>query len=271
MLATVCESLGWDYGALWEVDRAGRALRCVGTWHESTLRFDAFADISLRTTFDRGIGLPGRVWASGEPAWIPDVTQDGNFPRAPAPHAGLHGAFGLPDPAGATSSESWSSSAATSGSPTGAAGRRWQRPGVRSVCTVERKRRRRGAGALLQPFARPAVRGDLEGLRFVRVTPHGSVAGLQGKRAARVTFMDFVHPDDRPATLEAVRMLESGARVVDFENRYRARDGSYRWLQWSVAPLLQQGGSGRRGARCHRVAASGRARSPKTHASASSR
>src|SRR4029077_17807622 len=91
------EPLGWDYGALWEVDRAGKTLRSVGTYHEPSLPFSRFAEATRATVFAPGIGLPGRVWTSRRPAWIPDVVLDGNFPRAAAARqVGLHGAFALP-------------------------------------------------------------------------------------------------------------------------------------------------------------------------------
>src|SRR6185436_6845888 len=49
------------------------------------------------TTFTRGVGLPGRVWDSAAPTWVPDVVSDPNFPRASvARREGLHGAFALP-------------------------------------------------------------------------------------------------------------------------------------------------------------------------------
>src|SRR5262252_2683616 len=73
MLAAVCDALGWEYGALWEVDRPGTALRFVGSRGDDSHRFTEFVDLSRKTALPRGVGLPGRVWASGRPAGIPDV------------------------------------------------------------------------------------------------------------------------------------------------------------------------------------------------------
>jgi PAS domain S-box-containing protein len=49
-------------------------------------------------------------------------------------------------------------------------------------------------------------------------------------------FLDFVHPDDRPATVTVVEKVQSGALVVDFQNRYRCKSGTYRWLDWTAKP-----------------------------------
>lgn len=68
MLKAVCEALGWQYGALWEVDRARSVLRCVGMWQPPSLQFNEFAAVTQNSTFTPGIGLPGRVWASHQPA-----------------------------------------------------------------------------------------------------------------------------------------------------------------------------------------------------------
>jgi len=94
---TICESLDWDMGALWHVDREAQVLRYGESWHRPSLGLLGFVDASRSYTFAPGIGLPGCVWASKEPAWIVDVTQDANFPRAPmAAKAGLRSAFAVP-------------------------------------------------------------------------------------------------------------------------------------------------------------------------------
>ncbi|MDX6487342.1 MAG: hypothetical protein QOF43_2495, partial [Gaiellaceae bacterium] len=55
-------------------------------------------------------------------------------------------------------------------------------------------------------------------------------------------FLELVHPDDRERTLRAIEENATGpaAAVVEFENRYRCQDGSYRWFQWSTAAAPTQ-------------------------------
>ncbi len=97
IVQAVCDSLAWQLGAIWQVDAEEQLLRCVEVWHAGSARFPEFEAITRQRTFERGVGLPGRVWAGGQPAWIPDVVHDSNFPRAPvAAREGLHGAFGFP-------------------------------------------------------------------------------------------------------------------------------------------------------------------------------
>lgn len=95
ILRAVCESLGWDMGTMWHVEND--ALRCVDVWHAGEERLSAFEEVTRKSTFARGVGLPGRIWAGGEPQWVSDVTSDANFPRASlADRTGLHGAFAFP-------------------------------------------------------------------------------------------------------------------------------------------------------------------------------
>ena len=46
-------------------------------------------------------------------------------------------------------------------------------------------------------------------------------------------FIEFIHADDRASTMKAMQRLSEGGDVVQFENRYCCKDGSYRWLAWS--------------------------------------
>lgn len=97
VLESICESLGWDVGALWVVDRQSQVLRCVDVWHSPMVEVTEFERATRQRTFVPGIGLPGRVWKLHGPAWVPDVTCDDNFPRAAvAAKANLHAACAFP-------------------------------------------------------------------------------------------------------------------------------------------------------------------------------
>ncbi len=62
------------------------------------------------------------------------------------------------------------------------------------------------------------------------------MAWSDGELLAR-PFLDLVHPDDVDATSVAMGQLAlSGIRQIGFENRYRCKDGSYRWLSWNAIP-----------------------------------
>src|SRR6266576_4312924 len=97
ILQTVCELLFWDVGTLWSIDREAGVLRCAEVWHDESVEVPQFEAICRQNTFMPGVGLPGRVWSSHEPAYIPDVAKDPIFPRGPiAARAGLHACFAFP-------------------------------------------------------------------------------------------------------------------------------------------------------------------------------
>lgn len=97
ILQAICENLQWEIGLFWRVDRSARLLRCSEVWYRPSSDLTEFVKISRSKTFLPKEGLPGRVWASEEAAWIHDITQDTNFPRKKvAAKAGLHGAFAFP-------------------------------------------------------------------------------------------------------------------------------------------------------------------------------
>ena len=49
-------------------------------------------------------------------------------------------------------------------------------------------------------------------------------------------YLSFIHPDDRERTIAEAQKLGTGADTVTFENRYRCKDGSYKWLLWTATP-----------------------------------
>jgi PAS domain S-box-containing protein len=72
---------------------------------------------------------------------------------------------------------------------------------------------------------------------FLRLNPAAErVLGYTREELMARRFLDFMHPDDVDKTREVVSTLASQQRVFSFENRYRCKDGTYRWLEWSSVP-----------------------------------
>lgn len=97
ILQAICETADWDFGEVWYVNRQDNRLYCESTWLCPSMQLPQFEKSGQTITFQQGIGLPGRVWASGQPAWIPNVVVDKNFLRSVlAEQDGLHAGIAIP-------------------------------------------------------------------------------------------------------------------------------------------------------------------------------
>uniref|UniRef100_B8HRH4 histidine kinase n=1 Tax=Cyanothece sp. (strain PCC 7425 / ATCC 29141) TaxID=395961 RepID=B8HRH4_CYAP4 len=76
---------------------------------------------------------------------------------------------------------------------------------------------------------------------FKRINPMFSqTLGYSATELLTSPFLDFVHPDDRAATLAEMEQLKGGTPTLAFENRYLTREGDYRWLSWTASPQLDR-------------------------------
>ena len=96
-LDRVCAHTRWPVGHVLLKNSDG-TLASTSLWHlHDPQRYEPFRVASEAITFARGVGLPGRVYELGRPAWVADVTKDGNFPRAKvAESVGLRAGFAFP-------------------------------------------------------------------------------------------------------------------------------------------------------------------------------
>ena len=97
IIQAVGESLEWDLGVFWRVDKPSGTLRCLQHWHAAGVCAGEFIAANQLHGFKMGKGLPGRIWERGQPVWIRDIMGDPAEVRAEAAiKAGIHGAFGFP-------------------------------------------------------------------------------------------------------------------------------------------------------------------------------
>jgi PAS domain S-box-containing protein len=103
ILKGICQTLAWDWGEIWVMDKSENILRCLDIWYESGSEFKQLEEITRKITFAPGIGLPGRILSKFQPIWLTDICNDQNFLRTDiATQMGLKTAFGFPIRSGNT-------------------------------------------------------------------------------------------------------------------------------------------------------------------------
>ncbi|MDP8916368.1 MAG: PAS domain S-box protein [Pseudomonadota bacterium] len=98
-LAAVCDLTGWPLGhAFLVTDPASPNLAATNLWHQQgEATHSALRAATARTRFEPGVGLPGRILATGEPQWVADVAEDPGFVRGQGvDDLGIKAAFGFP-------------------------------------------------------------------------------------------------------------------------------------------------------------------------------
>jgi PAS domain S-box-containing protein len=250
ILRAMGECLGWDVGALWRVDQKAKALRCVELWHKASIEVPEFERVSREFTFGPGLGLPGRVWSSLEPEYIPDVVPDENFPRASvAEREELHGALAFPILLGGAAlgvieffsreirqpDQELLNVLATIGSQIGQ--------------FIERKR----AEEALRESERSA-RSILDGIAGL-VAVMASNGELEASNRQVFEYFgqsqewlknwetnDAVHPEDLPWVRERFQRAIAAGIPFNYELRLRRSDGEYRWFDTRHLPIRDDSG-----------------------------
>jgi len=240
ILRTICETLGWEVGAMWAVDSDANVLRCLKVWHVSAATVDSFEPLSYASTFVPGVGLPGRVWASLKAAWIPDISKDDNFPRAPiALEEGLHAAFAFPIRAGENLLAVMEFFSPEIREPDQALLVMFESIGSQIGQFIERKRAEEGLHQReeqLRLALEAANMGNWDydvqtgavkwssGLEAIHGIPQGSFGG---------TFEDYLkdtHPEDRLRVVESLKRTIANGDEHSIEYRIYRPDGTTRWV-----------------------------------------
>jgi PAS domain S-box-containing protein len=250
ILRAICDSLGWAVGATWWVDPQANLLRCSDLWHSPSCGVDEFAALSRQTTFAPGVGLPGRVWASGQPAWVPDVIKDTNFPRAAvAARDGLHGAFGFPIVVGSDllgvievfsgevqqPDQDLLQMLSAIGSQIGQFMKRKQ---AEEALRQGEERFRSLIEATVAIVWNTPASGEFE----AEQPGWSAYTGQTFDQLKGWGWLDAVHPDDRSNTARVWLAAVAARCLYQVEHRLRRHDGEYRHMLVRAVPILAKAG-----------------------------
>jgi PAS domain S-box-containing protein len=241
VLSKVCDATGWVLGQAWIPRPDGSCLECSPAWHKNARGLEGFREASEKTTFLSGAGLPGRVWADRRPAWIHEIAQDNNFPRLPfAQKAGLKAGMAIPVLAGdhvvavieffvhepQQEDERLIRLVSAAANQVGN--------------VIQRKRIQEQFDRFFTLSLDLLCVAGFDGY-VKRVNPAcKAILGFDSEDLQSMSYLELVHPEERETAVAELQRLKAGSNMVSYEVRIRARDGSYKWTQWTATPVLNE-------------------------------
>lgn len=234
VLKALGEQLEQDWCAVWRLDPYEEVLRCAEAWHQGDAEAIEFESHCRTLEIAPGSSLVGRVWGTRESIWVPNIAEERGSTRATsARRAGYSGALAFPLLVNGTILgviELFSKEL------------REPEPALlRTLCTigdqigqfVKRRRAEEERDRFFELSVDMLCVAGFDGV-FQLVNPAWTATlGWTAEELTRRPYIEFVHPDDRgPTVAEAERLVATAGTTFSFENRYRCKDGSYRWISW---------------------------------------
>jgi len=244
-IRTICESEGWDAGNFWKLDESASLLLFDLGWiRESSPESAWLLDQAINVSFNIDQGLPGLVWKTGEPLWVPDVLNDPRMENTEVTDkTGWKAVFLMPVTSEGRFIGVLDFYAKNIDEPDArllqviriletAIGRYYQR-----ASALERLRESEERFySTIEQAAIGIVHVNNDG-RFIHVNRQiCELLRYTEQELLTKTVRDISHPDDIHLTDESIAKLRSG-RIKSFkiEKRYLRKDGTPVWFSLSVS------------------------------------
>jgi diguanylate cyclase (GGDEF)-like protein/PAS domain S-box-containing protein len=244
IIQSVCETMGWDYGARWQHGAHEQSFTCAELWCREELRDSEFVAASqAKRVRTPGRGLVGRVLASGEPAWITDIAADSSLVRGPAAlRSGLTGAFAFPIATGNRTLGAMEFFARRIWPPdlvlTGAA-----RAVGRQIAQFMVRKQAEERFRELVELSPNAILVHHDGrIVFANTATSRLLGARHSEELLGRSVYDFVHPEDREVARDRVaRIVQHRLTLGALEMRYVRMDGSVGHMEVSSNYFLHEG------------------------------